>query len=239
MTQRSDREATAVEIEFAFEVFIAATTLWGQRWEAKHGTTPTPEWTRMLSRYVGKNPKALVARIAGKLKPNERGETWPPEMVDALNLLKPTHEELGIPSCDQAYRAATHSRWTLHPVVYETARRVGVYELQTRGEARSKPEFEREYARVCDELMRGDTSGWQKPSDNKLLADNRRPKHVGKYPEVPKFDFAALKRSLGPMPAPIPKDEPPAPINDEQFAAMQAAEQEAINEVAARYEGRA
>lgn len=142
-------------MQFAFEFWEAMVTLFGSRWLAKHGDTPSQEWQRMLARYATENPAAIAARIARQLKPNARGEVWPPEMIDAVAMCQPTPEELGLPSVGQAYRDATHSHWGRHPVVYEAARRVGTFELRTVAEARSRPEFEREYAEVCAEWMAG------------------------------------------------------------------------------------
>lgn len=142
-------------MQFAFEFWAAMATLFGARWIAKHGDAPSGEWQRLLARFAGMDPQALVARIAKQLKPNDRGEVWPPEMADVIAMCQPTPEEFGLPTVNEAYRDATHSRWTRHAVVYEAARRVGTFELRTVAEAKSRPAFEREYAEVCAEWMAG------------------------------------------------------------------------------------
>lgn len=177
-------------MQFAFEFWEAMVTLFGTRWIAKHGDTPSPEWQRMLSRYAAENPKAIAARIARQLKPNGRGEVWPPEMVDVVAMCQPSAEECGLPSADRAYRDASHHRWGRHPVIYETARRVGVYEVRT--DARSRPDFEREYEKVCAEWMAG--RRFEVPQVERL---ERKPADPDRAKTAFEAHIAARKNILG------------------------------------------
>lgn len=176
-------------MQFAFEFWEAMVTLFGTRWIAKHGDTPSPEWQRMLPRYAAENPKAIAARIARQLKPNGRGEVWPPEMVDAIAMCRPTPEEFGLPSADEAYRDACHHRWGRHAVVYATAERVGVAEV--RSDARARPQFEREYERVCAEWMAG--ARFERPQ---LVQIEQRPP-VKASKETAQEHIAKMRRLVG------------------------------------------
>ncbi len=133
----------------------AMSKLLGDRWVLKHGAVPSREWRRLLARYATGTPGELAARIVKQLQPNGRGEVWPPEMADVIAMARPRPEDFGLPTIGDAYRDATHSRWGRHPVVFEAARRVGTFELKNRAEAKSRPDFEREYADVCAEWMAG------------------------------------------------------------------------------------
>lgn len=229
----ADEDATS--LAFAFEFWIAMTALLGSRWVTKHGEEPTEEWIRLLARFAHLNPREVAANIVRQLKPNGRGEVWPPEMADVIVMLTPKPEDFGLPAVGDAYRDAAHRRWGRHPVVYETARRVGVFELRT--EPRTRQAFEAEYAEVCAEWMAGARFEGPTPPARQL-EHNLMPAWMGRYPSVGRFDFNALKRSLGPMPAPLQPDTPPPPVNDEDFQARQAEAKQALASVASRYQGR-
>lgn len=133
----------------------AMSKLLGDRWVLKHGAAPSREWRRLLARYATGTPGELAARIVKQLQPNGRGEVWPPEMADVIAMARPRPEDFGLPTVSEAYRDATHGRWSRHPVVYEAARRVGTFELRNQPEQRSRQAFEREYSEVCGEWMAG------------------------------------------------------------------------------------
>lgn len=232
----STTELTPTAVQFAAEFFIAIVKLLGQRWVSKHGAVPSREWQRLMARFSHLNPEEVASRLVARLKPNDRGEVWPPEMADVIVMCQPKPEDFGLPTVSEAYRDAVHGRWQRHPVVYETARRVGTFELRNHSEARSRPDFEREYAEVCAEWMAGQR--FQAPKTEQLEHKPLPPAWMRKHRnDVPKFDFAALRRSLGPMPEPMKPDTPPAPINDEDFIQRQGEERAALAEAAARYQG--
>lgn len=217
-------------VAFAFEFFIAMVDLLGNRWIMTHGAKPSDEWRALLAHFVGKDPRELARRVVSQLKPNGRGEVWPPVIADVIALCRPKPEEFGIPSMDKAYRSAVRQQW-IHPVVYEAARRIGGFEMRHRSEAMLRPEFEREYAEVCEEFLDGRwtppkpvsrerqvTKQWRKPSDHFL-----------------RQQFAAMRESIGPMPEPV-KPEPIPPLNEEEFqsvVAQSAAERDALAKIIA------
>lgn len=129
--------------------------LLGTRWVSKHGAGPSVEWQRLLARFASMDPEEVASRIVGRLKPNDRGEVWPPEMADVIAMAQPKPEDFGLPTVSEAYRDAVHGRWNRHPVVYEAARRVGTFELRNWTEQRSRPAFEHEFDEVCSEWMAG------------------------------------------------------------------------------------
>lgn len=58
------------------------------------------------------------------------------------------------PDCRQAYLDATESRYS-HEVVYETANRVGFYEIRTKSENEIFGVWSKTYAKVCAEHAKG------------------------------------------------------------------------------------
>lgn len=187
------------------------TKLLGQRWESKHGAVPTREWQRLLARFAHESAEQIASRIVSRLQPNGRGEIWPPEMADVIAMCQPKPEDFGLPTVNEAYRDAVHGRWSRHPVVYEAARRVGTFELRNHSEARSRPEFEREYAEVCVEWMAGRRFEGPKlnPEAQLPLQPKQRP-----TPEEVRARCEEMRRVIGKLPEPIAPDVPPVPLND-------------------------
>lgn len=60
------------------------------------------------------------------------------------------------PDCRQAYADAANQKYD-HAVVYETARRIGMYELRSKTESAMYPHWSKVYESVCNE-HRGGTS---------------------------------------------------------------------------------
>jgi hypothetical protein len=145
---------------------------------------------------------------------------WPPSPAEFAKLCRASAADHGLPTVSEAYRAATHNRW-IHPVVYEAARRVGVFELANRSEARSRPEFEREYAAVCTEFMAGNTFA---PAPVPAVEHKRRPWQRA-TPDEAKARCDALRKAIGPIPAPRKADEPAAPLNDTDIGIIEEAAQ--------------
>lgn len=202
-------------IEFSFLLWIAMGKLLGTRWVIKHGTTPSIEWQRLLARFVDFNPEELAGRIVEQIKPNAQGEVWPPEMADVIAMCKPHPQDFGLPTAEQAYRAANHLRWT-HPAVYETARRLGVNDVRSRTERQMFPDFEKTYEQVCNEFMQGRTSNWPKRAKPDTGVEYQPT--AWKKPENWQERIAELKKNIGPMPASKPRPVS-KPINDEEFFA--------------------
>jgi hypothetical protein len=224
---------SAEAVRFAFEFFMAAVKLLGQRWIAKHGAVPSLEWQRLLAPFAHLNPEQCAGKLVASLKPNDRGEVWPPEIADVVHMLRPKPEDHGMPPADRAFRAATQHRW-IHPAVYEAAFRVGVFELR-HGQAK-RDDFDPVYAAVCEEAITGNTKRWQKRTTEAadLLAHERKP-WVGK-PEEAKLRCDMLRRCIGPIETP-PKPEPVKPVNDEEFQQLQREQLDALADAAARYQG--
>lgn len=58
------------------------------------------------------------------------------------------------PEMRQAYIDAANEKYT-HAVVYETAKRVGFYEMRTHAENQTWPSWQKTYSQVCDEHRSG------------------------------------------------------------------------------------
>jgi hypothetical protein len=93
---------------------------------------------------------------AGLRQCAESGEAWPPSLPEFKGLCKPSNDDLGLPSADEAYRAAAQADWSLHPIVWHTAKMVGSYELRNGAEAVTRPRFMRAYAEMVNRVMAGE-----------------------------------------------------------------------------------
>lgn len=118
---------------------------YGPKWFSQYGNADDGSWWQLL-RHI--DPDVIGRAI---LVAETSGNAWPPSKPEFIALCR---AEMGIPDVSAAYRAANHCRW-IHEVVYETARRIGVYEVRHRTEKQMLPEFERTYAKVCTEWMTG------------------------------------------------------------------------------------
>lgn len=89
----------------------------------------------------------------------------------------------------QAYIEATHQRYA-NAVIYETASRVGMYELRTKSESTMYPIWQKTYEKVCQEVRQGKT--FTLPKSQRLQA----PKHEPVSPIVAQQFLAQMRAGL-------------------------------------------
>lgn len=87
----------------------------------------------------------------------------------------------GLPDPVVAYHAASQHRWG-HPVIYETARRIGFWRLRNATEAQTMPAWREKFGEVCVEFLRG-TAPWiqrerdirqKRSAEARAIGDHRR-----------------------------------------------------------------
>jgi hypothetical protein len=93
------------------------------------------------------------------------------------------------PDYELAYKQAANGQYS-HEVIYETAIRVGVYELRSHSEATTKPIFKKIYQVVCDEYQAG--ARFTLPVARRLTDDSKpaSQENAAKY-------LAEIKRQMG------------------------------------------
>lgn len=79
---------------------------------------------------------------------------WPPTAPADFLALARTDTTANYPDTRAAYRDAAHNRYP-HAVIYETARRVGFWELKTKSEAVTYKSWQQHYPQVCREHSEG------------------------------------------------------------------------------------
>ncbi len=130
-------------IEVLFQTFA-------RRWGAKWDRTFNDKKARSLWLHDLK----LLAVTDESMRTGLIGSTdleWPPSPAEFAKLCQASD---GLPDVDTAYRRAVVAHWS-HPVVYEAASRVGVFELRNWPESKSRPAYERAYKQVCTEWRTG------------------------------------------------------------------------------------
>lgn len=123
------------------------TELYDHRWTGRNGEQPSESWKAALAVI----PLQAVAAVLAVLP--VQFPSWPPSQAEFLAMCL---AEMGLPSAQAAYADACHHCWT-HPIVYETARRIGVYEVRHRTEKQIFPTWQAQFARVCVEFLGGNT----------------------------------------------------------------------------------
>lgn len=130
-------------IELLFQTFARR---WSHRWERTFADGKARSLWRYDLRRLGVSDATLRIGLGRSVD-----REWPPSPAEFAALCAPDD---GLPDVDTAYRRAAVFHWS-HPVIYETAKRFGVFELRTLPEHKSRSGFEREYKRVCAEWRSG------------------------------------------------------------------------------------
>ena len=137
--------SSAVKAKIAKRFWFRMTELYGSAWSAQVGDEPTALWSDFLASV---SPKVIGQAIALAAR---SGSKFPPHLPEFATLCQ---QVAGYPPADQAYRDAANHRWQ-HAVVYETARRLGLYEIRRASERDILPAWRAEYSKVCAEAMAG------------------------------------------------------------------------------------
>ena len=128
--------------------------IYGHRWTSAFGAKDDSTWLRGLRDMTPAQVGHGLSRCA-----THRADGWPPTLPEFRALCTPTAEDLGLPTPDAAYREAALAdrdhRWS-HPAVFAAAQAVGLFELRTLPEAKSRPLFERAYEIVTCRILAGE-----------------------------------------------------------------------------------
>ncbi len=109
---------------------------------------------------------------------HERADPWPPSLPEFRVLCQPTPADLGLPSVEEAYRAACRQRpdWsTLHPLIWHAQQAVGYFELISEPPARTRQRFEAAYAALVQRVLNGETFALPQNLTLPALTDQSQP----------------------------------------------------------------
>ena len=138
----------------------------GGRWSSQYGASDNGTWGLALCFVTDAAIDEAVERVI------RNGGGFPPTLPEFVAMCA---KAMGLPDAGTAYLDACHSRWT-HDTVYETAKRVGLFELMHRSEKEMLPRFKEVFGTVCAEWMADNTKFGQ-------------PK-VAKIAVIPKADYS-------------------------------------------------
>ena len=163
------------------------TRIYGHRWTSAFGAKDDATWLRGLHGLTSAQVGHGLSRCA-----THRADGWPPTLPEFRALCTPTAEDLGLPTPDAAYREAAMAdrdhQWS-HPAVYAAAQGVGLFELRTFPESKSRPMFERAYEIVTRGVLAGEKFDAPIPQALEKLPTSARP-------EVAATALAAMRTKL-------------------------------------------
>lgn len=157
------------------------TELYGSLWTGQNGLEPSPLWIDFLIKIDPKIIGLAINRIVLS------GQKYPPHLPEFLGICQ---SAAGFPDPAQAYRDAAHKKWS-HPTVYETANRIGHFELRTGSEREMLPKWENVYKQVCCEAMAG--KNFARPDFVKIDT----PKIVPARPDFVENKLSEINKILG------------------------------------------
>lgn len=118
----------------------------GSRWTSQYGDCDDGTWAAAL-RGVD---TSILGNALGRVALS--GTEFPPSLPEFLAICG---RACGLPDAGSAYASACHNRWS-HAVVFEAAKRVGIYELRTRAERDMLPKWREHYGAICAAWMAGE-----------------------------------------------------------------------------------
>ncbi len=142
-------------------IFARFHHIYTHRFESAYGDETTlnqakREWALSLA---GTDPR-LVELALERCK---KEHAWPPTIAEFLKLLAPLPQDIGLPALDVAYAEACRQSyqpdrhtWS-HICVQLAAQGVGYFTLRSQPEKNTKPAFAREYQKLVEQLVRGET----------------------------------------------------------------------------------
>lgn len=143
--------------------------IYGHRWISSYGTctsTAFGVWTTGLEgltpEQIGIGLNSCMSRR--DIKDVDRIDPWPPTLPEFRALCLPTPEQAGLPSEDVAYMAACNCDWSLHPVVWVAALKVGRTRLKQSRENKTRKLFAKEYRKLIDRVMGGEVFTMPEPA---------------------------------------------------------------------------
>lgn len=162
-------------------LWIRLTKQFGARWASQYGDCDDGTWASALRGVDSQTLGQALGRVALS------GSEFPPSLPEFLAICG---RASGLPDAGTAYANACHNRWS-HAVVYEAAKRVGIYELRTRAERDMMPKFREHYGAVCAAWMAGER--FSVPGALRVT----RQKPAACRPEVAAAHMAKLRQALG------------------------------------------
>jgi len=130
--------------------------IYGGRFTNEMGSVPSDEWIALFSRLNSTE----VARGYERMKTNDTYADWPPTVIRFEHLCKPTAEDMGLPSADDAYQMATGNHPHKHKAVAWTLQNMGAacWKVKHSVEKTSRPLFAKAYQEhAVDWLADGNT----------------------------------------------------------------------------------
>lgn len=135
-------------------LWLRMSRIYGHRWTANFGAADDGTWAKGLRGLSGQQIALGLSRCVSGADP------WPPTLPEFRALCTPSAEDLGLPGLDAAYREAANAdrdhAWS-HPAVYVATQAVGLFELRTLTQDKSRPLFERAYEIACRRVIAGET----------------------------------------------------------------------------------
>lgn len=126
------------------------TEVFGHRWASAYGASDSGTWAKGLAGLDSEDVGRGVRRVI------EAGMDWPPSLPEFRKLCEPDEADLGLPTMNQAYRAAARRDWSLHLAVYHAAKIVGIWELEQKPEYITRPQFEKAWGSIVKRIRAGE-----------------------------------------------------------------------------------
>jgi len=117
------------------------------------GLTNILLWTSVLNEFAITEKELIEGTTKACFARELNG--WPPTTAtDFINVIR---GELinNYPDMRQAYLDAANSNYSAHAVIYETARRVGFWDLKSKSESVTYKSWQQHYPKVCSEHASG------------------------------------------------------------------------------------
>lgn len=149
--KQSDTAASPLPSDTVSKLWRLMTDIFGYRWASAYGTTDqSGTWGKGLAGLTSEDIGRGVRKVI------ELGMDWPPSMPEFRKLCEPDEADLGLPTMDQAYRAAARRDWKLHPAVFHAAKIVGQWELEQKPEYITRPLFAKAWETVVKRIRAGE-----------------------------------------------------------------------------------
>ena len=133
------------------QFWLKMAEMYGGRFTNEVGVVPNDEWIALFSR-LNRNE---VKRGYQRMRADERFADWPPTVIRFEHLCKPTAEDMGLPSADDAYQMATGNHPHKHKAVAWTLQNMGAasWNVKHSVEKTSRPLFAEAYQKHAVEWL--------------------------------------------------------------------------------------
>ena len=117
------------------------------------GLTNILLWTAVLNEFDVTEAELIAGTTKACFAKELKG--WPPTTAtDFINIFR-SETASEYPEIKDAYNRAANGKYKKHVVIYETAKRVGTWELKTQPESVSYKSWQQHYPQVCEEHSNG------------------------------------------------------------------------------------